>query len=303
MPLPCPGRARAGRPSRRRRGAGAARRWPSAARSKSAGEAVAAAAVARRRESPRSARRRQRAVAGAHRSSASRRRRAAEQVLRIGAQAVGRVAGGADERTAVPSPGTARTAFQPTRPGNVPSWSRPVRVAGTRRRSASSTRVVFRPPCPARVGQLPPGATAAATAARRRSSARRARELGELLGEHRGAATAALLERRDLRLVEHVANVDAVARDRHRLRWLTEKLPSGWRRRRGQERQRERARRASDAPMRTPRRGPRRQHLQRRSRARRVDGVEARVLRASARVPAARRAGRPPAPSRPCPAW
>ncbi len=78
----------------------------------------------------------------------------------------------------MPRPGRAITAFQPTRPGNVPSRTTTVRAPRAEAVSGISTRVVSKPPWPAGCVSLaaPAGRSASrrpstVTVSRRRTSA------------------------------------------------------------------------------------------------------------------------------------
>ena len=119
-------------------------------------------------------------------------------------------------RTAVPSPGSATIALQPTRPAKVPSRSRTARGESDGGAQRNSKRVVSRPPLPrgkvsrGSAGQLERDAPAVD------GQLEAAAHLVALALEHLGARQAALLDGRDLRLVEDVAHVDPVVRDPHR---------------------------------------------------------------------------------------
>ena len=137
---------------------------------------------------------------------------AREGVLRIAGQAAGRVGGGHARPHGGPAARAARRSRASRRGrGTCRRGPRPAR-ARTRALSASSKRVVGRPPAPA--PQLEPRRARR----QRQLHARRPRRAGR--GAPRPAcaapapraATAALLEGRDLGLVEQVADVDAVGR-------------------------------------------------------------------------------------------
>ena len=139
---------------------------------------------------------------------------------------------GAWVRTAVPSPGSATIAFQPTRSGKVPSSQlHPAAASRPRADRSSSTRVVRSPPLPAGNADAPGGRRASSAHAPAVHAQRqpRPRPRRACAASTSAAALTALLDRRDLRLVEHVADVDRVRRRSLTvLRWLIEKLPSGW---------------------------------------------------------------------------
>ena len=122
---------------------------------------------------------------------------------------------GALLRTAVPRPGAATTAFQPTRPGNVPSRRSTRRAPSAGAVRASSSRVVGRPPAPSGNDSRGAPAGSSATLPPVDLQLEPAGDLGELSPEHLRAAEALLLCGRDLGLVEHVAHVHPVGRDAH----------------------------------------------------------------------------------------
>ena len=113
----------------------------------------------------------------------------------------------------MPSPGAETTAFQPIRPGKVPSCSSTRCGSSTAARSGSSSRVVFRPPAPA--GKLSFGAPAGherdAPAVDHQHEP--PLDLLALAPQHLGTAEAVLLDGGDLGLVEDVADADVVVRD------------------------------------------------------------------------------------------
>ncbi len=115
--------------------------------------------------------------------------------------------------TAVPRPGAATIAFQPTRPGNVPSRSSTRRGSDTGAESGISTRVVRSPPWPGGCEIVARPAGRSATAARPRSPPAARSTSVRLRASSAGSGRLALLEGRDLGLVEDVANVDAIRRD------------------------------------------------------------------------------------------
>ena len=145
--------------------------------------------------------------------------RARQQVLRVAAQAVRRVAArGRSSAPPCPSPGRATIAFQPTRPGKVPSRSSTrARVAHARAQRQLDPRRLQ--PALRRRGKREPRRPGRRAARPRRPSTVSTRPRCDLRALARRAprrGEAALLERRDLGLVEHVAHVDAVGRDAHR---------------------------------------------------------------------------------------
>ena len=213
-PSPCRGRARAraARPSRTRRAAAARAR-----RRRRAGRRSRSAARVRRRRGPRPSAG-GRASPSPGRDVEARRAlvaRAREQVLGVAPQPAGRV-GGRRVGAHVGARARARLHGDPADAAGERRRraARPTRAPRTGARSGSSSRVVAQPALSRRAASAPARRRAAARRRGRRRRASRPRATSRALArQHLGVAQPALAERRDLRLVEHVAHVDAVVGD------------------------------------------------------------------------------------------
>ena len=130
--------------------------------------------------------------------------------------------------TAVPSPGAATIAFQPTRPGKVSSFSETFSGPSTTALRVSSRRVVLSPPAP--LGKVSCGEPAGRSATRRpstvrtrpRSTSASFRRSTSARPSPRSCTVGISAWSRTYRTSTRSAEIETVER------WLTEKLPSGW---------------------------------------------------------------------------